>query len=218
VSGVALHVVPPERLIPPKPPEVPPPIPRKSASQTDQPLPTSKGSPGTQVSPSTSESTPQAPKIEGIQIPSLNARITALQFFEGSPCDEPPLKERAYRQRFAKEITRDVFTEITLEYPKRDQRLDFTIRGVYQRKAPQGKVITRPELRTYLPADSQRSIHSFRSNEGRRILCVGGGTRGGRWAVGSYTVDVLLTGRRSPMAPLRSTSELDACRSPSSRR
>jgi hypothetical protein len=113
VSGVALYVVPPSRLIPPRAPDVLPPTPPGPATKADQSPSTSGGPPSPQVSSSASEPTPQPPKIEEGQIPSLNARLTALQFFEGSPCNVSPLGQRAYRQRFVKEITRDVLTEIT---------------------------------------------------------------------------------------------------------
>jgi hypothetical protein len=205
VFGVALYVVPPARLIPPRPPEVLPPTRSEPATKEKQPLPSPAGSPGTQVSPLTSESTQQAPKIEEIQIPSLNARITALRFFEGNPCQMPPLNQRAYRERFAKVITRDIFTELTLEYPKPERRLDFTIRAVYRRKAPDeevvrrkapdGDVVSRPELKTYLPADSQRSVHSFRSHEGGHLICGTGGRFAPiKWQVSPYTVDVFING------------------------
>jgi len=196
VSGVALYVVPPARLIPPRPPDVLPPTPPNPASKEDQPPPTSTTLPSPRPPPSTPGSTPQPSKVEEIQIPSLNARITALRFFEGSPCDEPPLKQRAYRQRFAKVITRDIFTELTLEYPKPEQRLDFTIQAVYQRKAPEGEVVSRPEKKTYLPADSQRSVHSFRSRAGELVLCAPGGGGGSDWPVGPYTVDVFINGEK----------------------
>ena len=190
MSGVALYVVPPARLIPPRPPEVLPPTPPEPATKEKR-------------SPSTSESTPQAPKIEEVQMPSLNARFTALRFFEGHSCDKLPPERRVYRQRFAKVITRDIFTEITLEYSKREQRLDFTIQAVYQHKTPEGgNVVNRPELRTYLPADSQKSLHAFRSDEGKSLCCgrvcvyesdprpLGG------WSVGLYIVDVYINGEK----------------------
>jgi 4-amino-4-deoxy-L-arabinose transferase-like glycosyltransferase len=122
ISGVALYVVPPARLIPPRPPDVLPPTPPNPASKEDQPPPTSTTLPSPRPPSSTPVPTPQPSKVEEIHIPSLNARITALQFFEGSPCNEPVLKQRAYRQRFAKVITRDIFTELTLEYPKHEQQ------------------------------------------------------------------------------------------------
>ena len=106
--------------------------------------------------------------------------------------------ERTYRQRFAKVITRDVFTEITLEYPKREHRLNFTIDAVYQRKTPQdGEVITRPESKTYLPADEQSSMHWFHSGRLKGVgVCGFWNERRGHWSVGSYTVNVYINGEK----------------------
>jgi hypothetical protein len=154
LSGMALYVVPPAQHMPSRPPEVPPPIPPKPDSKVDQPPP-----------PSTPGFIPQPSSGEGIHIPSVNARLTALRFFEGHPCRVPPLEQRVYRQRFEKAITLEIYTELTLEHPKYGRRLHVTIQAVYQRHAPQeGEIIGRPELRTYIPADEQRSIHWLDSN------------------------------------------------------
>jgi hypothetical protein len=201
VVGVAIHVVPP-RLIPPEPQGVPALTPSKPTQKEDQPPQTSTPLPSSQPAPSTPGSTPQPSNVEEVQIPLLNARLTALRFFEGDSCDLLPPERRAYRQRFAKVITRDIYTEITLEYPKREQRLDFTIQAVYQYKAPEGgKVVNSPELSTYLPADSQKSLHTFRSDEGRvccSFPCIGLSERRrlGGWSAGSYTVDVYINGEK----------------------
>ena len=183
LAGIALHVAPPRWLTDfgPKKPPSPPPSELTELKKPPDPPP--------------SELTPEVLKLKAI--PSLNARLTALRFFEGDPCDEPPLKERTYRQRFAKVITRDIFTEITLEYPKREQRFDFTTQAVYQRRAPQdGEVVSRSELRTYIPAGEQRSIHSLESGKwalGIPVHCSAIGNPGD-WSVGSYTVDVYING------------------------
>ena len=131
--GVAVHVVPP-RLTSPKPQEAPAPIAPPPTLKKDEPAQPPTTSPRTQAPPSTPEPATQDFKV--MPLPSLNAHFTALQFYEGNPCDEPPPERRVYRQRFAQAITREIFTEITLEYPKRDQRLDFTIQGIYKHKTP----------------------------------------------------------------------------------
>jgi hypothetical protein len=186
VSGMALYVVPPAQLMPSRPPEVPPPRPPTPDSKGDQPPP-----------PSTPGFIPQPSSVGEIHIPSLNARLIALRFFEGHPCRMPPLEQRVYRQRFAKAITLEIYTEITLEHPKYERRLNVTIQAVYQRNAPQdGEIISRPELRTYIPADEQRSIHSLDSNRGGGFptSCLSY-PRGG-WPVGAYTVAVSINGEK----------------------
>lgn len=196
VAGIVLHIVPPGWLMPFEPRKAPVPTLSAPPSQGDQRPRTSEAPPSAEPALSPPESAPRPPKVEAI--PSLNARLTALRFFEGDPCDEPPLKERTYRQRFAQVITRDVFTEITLEYPKREQRLNFTIEAVYQRKTPQdGEIIGRPESKTYLPADEQRSMHSFHSGRLKGVgVCGFWHERRGGWSVGSYTVDVYINGEK----------------------
>jgi hypothetical protein len=110
VVGVALHVVPP--LISPKSQEPPPSTTSQSAIKQDQPSQTPTSPPSAQFPPPTPEPTTQDFKVESI--PSSNARLTVLRFFESNPCEVPPPKERAYRQRFAQVFTREILTELTL--------------------------------------------------------------------------------------------------------
>jgi hypothetical protein len=186
LAGVALSVVPPAQLMPSRPPDVPPPIPPKPGSKADQPLP-----------PPTPGFVPQPSRGEEIHIPSLHARLTALRFFEGHPCRVPPLEHRVYRQRFAKAVTLEIYTEITLEHPKYERRLDVTVQAVYQRTAPHdGEIIGRPELRTYLPAGEPRSLHWLDSNRGGGFPASCLSYRRGGWAVGPYTVEVYINGEK----------------------
>jgi hypothetical protein len=186
--GVALHVVPP-RLIPPEPQGVPAPTPPQPTSKEDQPPQTSTAPPKIEPPASTPGSTPPPPKVE--EIPSLNARLTALRFFESNPCEVPPLEERTYRQRFAQVITREIFTELTLEHPKHERRRGITIQGFYRHK---GREVGRPELETDISADRQGSVYWFYKgqNEVARPLCFN--YPRGQWSAGSYTVDVYING------------------------
>src|SRR5215510_12584430 len=128
VVGIALHVI-PSRLIPPPPPRVSAPTPSPSPPTGDQPPQTTSTPPNFQPPPSTPQPPTQDFKV--VSIPSLNARLTALRFFEGTPCNEPSLEERTYRQRFAKVMTSDIYTEFTLEHPKHDRQVKITIQGFY---------------------------------------------------------------------------------------
>jgi hypothetical protein len=187
VIGIVLHVVPPW-LISPRPPEVPAPTVPHPAPKVDQPPPTAPTSPSTQLSPSTPQ--PTTPDFKVKPIPSLNARLTALRFFEGNPCEDSPPEQRAYRQRFAQVLTREIFTELTLEHPKYERRLDFTIQGFYRHK---GQTTHKPELETYISADRQKSVYWFDTHTGSFRVCTYPYPRG-RWSVGSYTVDVYING------------------------
>jgi hypothetical protein len=90
-----------------------------------------------------------------VPLPLLNARLTALRFFEANPCDIPPLGQRAYKQHFTRKFARDIFTEFTLEHPKRDQRLDITVHAFYRHE---GKVMGEPAWETYIHADQLESV------------------------------------------------------------
>jgi hypothetical protein len=139
-------------LNPPKLPENSPQTTPQPAIKPDKPPQTTTTPPSTQLSPPTSQ--PPTQDFTVVPLPSLNARLTALQFFEADPCDVLPRGQRAYRQRFAKVFTREIFTELALEHPKHERRLDFIIQAFYRHE---GKVIHRPELETYIPADKQGS-------------------------------------------------------------
>jgi hypothetical protein len=132
-----------------------------------------------------------------VPLPLLNARLTALRFFEANPCDVPPLGQRAYRQRFTQKFARNIFTEFTLEHPKREQRLDFTIRAFYRHE---GKVMGDPAWETYIRADQLESVYWFHKDQGRQLpyLCDGKTQLLGyhNWEVGSYTVEVYINRER----------------------
>jgi hypothetical protein len=186
MAGVALHVVPPAQLLSPQRSEVP----TREPATKDEPPSLSLEVPPSTPSPSRPPAPP--PQARDEVIPSLNARLTALRFFEGNPCEKSSPERRAYGQRFAQVLTREILTELTLEHPKHARRLDFTIQAFYRHE---GKVIGRPELETYLSADKQVSVYWFNKRTGSLRVC----TKPypcGRWSVGSYTVDVYINGEK----------------------
>jgi len=129
VVGVALHVVRP-LLNPAKLPETPSETIPPPAITPEQPPQPSAPAPSPQPSPSTSE--PPTQDFIAKPIPALNAQLTALRFFECHRCDEIPLGERTYRQRFPKVLTRDIYTELTLEHPTHARQVNITIQGFYR--------------------------------------------------------------------------------------
>jgi hypothetical protein len=190
VVGVALHVVPP-MLNRPKLPEAPPPTTPQPAPTVEQPPQPSTPPPGIQPAPQTPA--PPTQGFTGELIPSLNARATALRFFEANPCEVPPPERRAYGQRFPKMVTREILTELTLEHPKHARRLGFTIQAFYRHE---GKVIGRPELERHISADKQASVYWFEPRTGSLRLCTHPYPRG-HWSAGSYTVEVYLNGAKA---------------------
>ena len=166
------------------------PPPSVPATKGDQLPPTSEAPPSTQSAPSPPESTPRPPKVEAI--PSLNAHLIALRFFEADPCNVPPLGQRTYKQHFPEAIARDIYTEITLEHPKRDRR--FQNPAVYQLKAPDGEVVGGRVENLYTCGEQGPST-GFVATSRRVFVCVLGRSDP-RWSVGSYTVDVYINGEK----------------------
>jgi len=191
VVGVALHVVPP-MLNPPKLPDAPSQTTPPPAIKPDQPSQTPAPQPRI-------EPPPPPPKTQDFQVvplPLLNARLTALRFFEANPCDIPPLGQRAYKQYFTRKFARDIFTEFTLEHPKREQRLDFNVHAFYRHE---GKVIGEPASETYIRADQLGSVYWFHRDQGRQVLLPCSGKTlfwGHNWEVGSYTVEIYINRER----------------------
>jgi hypothetical protein len=180
VVGVALHVM-PSRLIPPEPQGVPAPTPHKPVPKEDQPPQTSTTPPSTQPSPTPPEPTVQAP--QGEAIPSLNARLTALRFFETGPADQ-----KIYKQRFPQAFTQAIMAEIALQHPKPGRRIDFVIQALLFSEG--GRKINTLRINSYIAADSESSIHTFDVAEG--MFYVGPG----HWSVGSYRLDVYINDQK----------------------
>jgi hypothetical protein len=62
-------------------------------------------------------------------IPSLDATVTSLRFFE-SDYQAPPREQGAYTQRFDRAQTRYVHWELTLEHPAPGRRRVFSVQSV----------------------------------------------------------------------------------------
>jgi hypothetical protein len=194
VVGVALHVVPP-LLNPPAPSGVSAPTPSKPPQKKEEPTPQPTPTP---PSPQPPPPTPQptTPEFKVVPLPSLDARLTALRFFEANPCDMPPLGQRTYRQRFVRKFAREIFTELTLEHPKHERRRDFPIHAFYRHKERLIELIGSPVLEAYIRTDQESSVYSFDKDQGNPVPrlkpCSGDQWWGDQWLVGSYTVDVYI--------------------------
>jgi len=116
-------------------------------------------------------------------IPSLNATVTALKFFEGST-NAPPREQRVYANRFDKSKTRYIFWELNLEHPAQGHPVDFSIEAIWYR--PNNSVLRRQTLQTSLEADWTWSYHQWGF----------GWDKPGNWEVGSYQVDLYVDGKK----------------------
>jgi hypothetical protein len=130
---VALYVVPPARIISPRPSEVPAPSSPIPATPDKPSSPPPETPQSTLTPPPSSELTTKLFKVTAL--PSLDARVTALRFFTGSCRGAPRPQARKYTRRFPTDAWRfpcAIFTEITLEYPTPERCIYFTLKAIYQ--------------------------------------------------------------------------------------
>jgi hypothetical protein len=120
-------------------------------------------------------------------IPSLNARVNALRFYESGPEDPPP-EEIVYAQRFASDATRYINWELDIDYPAPGRRIDFEITEIwYQDNGTSSwEEIFRDVDIHNVEADWKGSYHW----EGY------GFDNPGNWAIGLYRVDLYVAGKQ----------------------
>ena len=121
-----------------------------------------------------------APQPTGT-IPSLEATVTSLQFFEGA-FQAPPREQRAYTQRFDPTRTRYVHWELTLAHPAPSRQRVFTIQSVWHH--PDGRVLARLTMQTVVGANWTWSYHNH------------SWTAVGPWPVGTYRVVLYVQGQQ----------------------
>jgi len=117
-------------------------------------------------------------------IPSVNARVTKIQFFESGRYDTELRKKRVYQSRFAQATTRTIYTEIHLEHPQPRRRIDFAITLVCSRG--NGTTFRIEEYKSRMEADWTSSDHWIGV----------GHHRPGRWDAGTYKVEVHINGEK----------------------
>ena len=116
-------------------------------------------------------------------IPSLNAQVTALRFFE-TPYNLLPLEQRGYTDRFAKSDTRFIGWELNLEFPSPGRRISFTVEQVWYHNF--GRVLARQTLQTYLEPRWTSSYHNQSW----------GWQNPGNWGGGSHRLDLYVQGQK----------------------
>jgi len=162
------------------------PTPLPTAEPKATPAPTATPAPLPAPSPTpTSEPAATPTATASGSIPSLEARVTDLRFFE-SGATSVPREDRVYRQIFDQEATRSVDWELTLAHPPPGAQIyEFTVEAVYHR--PDGSVLGRSTHEGRIEGDS--TISWSTSSFG------GFGTgRTGGWPLGAYRVDLLVEG------------------------
>jgi hypothetical protein len=127
------------------------------------------------------------PKIIEEQIalgPSLNARVTKVRFFEGERSKLAFTSDRTYETRFAKTITRTVYTEITLDYPRPETNVYFPITLYFRQK---GRTLRIEEVQSRIRSEWTSSDH----------LVSAGNFDPGKWTVGNYEIDVYINDKKA---------------------
>jgi tRNA A-37 threonylcarbamoyl transferase component Bud32 len=146
---------------------------------TDTPLP--RPATATTVPP-TSTPRPVPTQTPVWDIPSLQANVSELRFFEG-PYTMPPHDERQYTTRFASSSTRYINYELNLEFPEPGRYIEFQVEAVYYQ--PDGSELTSFTADYHLEADWTTSWHA----KGW------GWDDPGQWSVGTYYVELYVDGQ-----------------------
>lgn len=131
-----------------------------------------------------------APKISAEPValsPSVKARITKIQFFEGERSKAALSMDRKYESRFATKVTRSLYTEIDLDYPRPKANLYFPITLYFRQN---GRTLRIEEIETRISPDWTSSSHVIGA----------GHFDPGKWPVGNYEVDVYVNARKAATA------------------
>lgn len=115
---------------------------------------------------------------------SLNARVTKVRFFEGERSKLAITSDRTYQTRFAKSLTRTVYTEINLDYVRSETNLTFPITLYFRQN---GKTLRIEEVQSSIRSDWTSSDH----------LVGAGNFDPGKWTVGNYEVDIYINAKKA---------------------
>jgi hypothetical protein len=118
--------------------------------------------------------------------PSINARITKIQFFEGER-SKIAFANRKYENRFATKMTRTIYTEIELDHPGARTHIYFPIRLDFRQN---GKILRIEEIDVRIAADWAGSSHVISA----------GNFDPGKWSVGNYEIDVYINAKKAATA------------------
>lgn len=117
-------------------------------------------------------------------VPSLNARVTTLKFFEAGGT-APPAEQRQYHSYFTLSTTRYVYWEMHLQFPYAYRRQNFNVEAIWY--APDGSIFAhQSDASFYVDQSWTSSDHTW----GR------GWDNPGQWTPGSYYVELFVNGTR----------------------
>jgi Tfp pilus assembly protein PilF len=118
-------------------------------------------------------------------IPSINAKVASLRFFENPP-QGIPREQRVYGTRFLQSQVNRIFWELTLEHPAPGRRVNFLIESVWHSPT------TAQGLRRTMRASLRPEWTWSYWHDGGRIIA----GQSEPWPVGSYRVDLYVAGAK----------------------
>jgi hypothetical protein len=115
---------------------------------------------------------------------SVNARVTKVRFFEGERSKLAFISDRTYETRFAKTITRTIYTEINLDYLRPETNVYFPITLYFRQN---GRTLRIEEARSSIRSEWTSSDHWVSA----------GNFDPGKWTVGNYEIDVYINDKKA---------------------
>jgi hypothetical protein len=116
-------------------------------------------------------------------IPSLDAKVTSLRFFE-SGYQPTEMGARAYADQFQRDQSRYINWELRLTHPTRERRSDFQIDEIWYK--PDGSILAKQSMQRHLRESWANSFH-FHS---------WGWEEPSHWPLGKYRVELSIGGSR----------------------
>lgn len=153
--------------------KIPPPTPTPTPTPEPTPEPTPIPEPT-----ATPEATPEVGPPTW-NIPSINAKVTDLRFFE-TGYDQTPHDQRVYSRKFPKSEARYICWELNLSYSRMEYNVSLVVRPAYYRQ--DGTQFAEQTKQMIIQQGSSSSWYSY----GR------GWREPGNWNVGTYRVDLFV--------------------------
>jgi hypothetical protein len=116
-------------------------------------------------------------------IPSLDAKVTSLRFFE-SGYQPTEMGDRAYSSQFQRDRSRYINWELRLAHPTRERRSDFQIDEIWYK--PDGSILAKQSMQRHLQGSWVYSFHYHSW----------GWEEPSHWLPGQYRVELSIDGSR----------------------
>ncbi len=117
-----------------------------------------------------------------VYVPSLNATVTGLRFYEKEFGQDLPSNARVYKQTFSHLTTRAVGWEVHLVYPPQPERIEYEIEYVFYR--PNGTIL-RKATDAHIEAGWTNSSRTWARGYRQPL----------QWVTGLYKVELFIEGR-----------------------